>query len=395
MFRVYWMFRARRRWHVQTFFRQLFDAPAEIAIAQGRVVLVAISLVGVAIDPTEPPGLGVSCSNHTDILRNLCVGRLSLAALACDSRAGRHPEHTVDVVVVTALLVLSDGFSSPFLVFFTFVLLAASLRWDWQGIAATTAALTLLAVAVAIFDFSLARQNFDLKDSIIRIAYLIVTATLLGYASAHREHERVRLTRLAQWPAAKPAKDRSGPLAEILEQAVSVLSARRALAIWDEGEGKRKVALWQNGRCEIFDDGSISADGPIAPRLADQTFSRTRPDLTTINLMHRYAPFGDAMDDDFQAKFKIGDFSSAPFYGTIAKGRLFILENIRRSDDHLLITQIVADRVGSRTRSPDIFGRSFSKSGVPRESVHHARPARRTSAKSNSGPRPTRAPYVS
>ena len=331
----------------KTFFRQLFDAPAEIAIAQGRVVLVAISLVGVAIDPTEPPGLAFHVQTTLILYAIYGLAVLALLHWRVIHELGGTLTHTVDVVVVTALLVLSDGFSSPFLVFFTFVLLAASLRWDWQGIAATTAALTLLAVAVAIFDFSMARQNFDLKESIIRVAYLIVTATLLGYASAHREHERVRLTRLAQWPAAKPAKDRSGPLAEILEQAVSVLSARRALAIWDEGEGKRKVALWQNGRCEIFDHSSISADGPVAPRLADQTFSRTRPDLTTINLMHRYAPFGDAMDDDFQAKFKIGDFSSAPFYGTIAKGRLFILENIRRSDDHLLITQIVADRVGA------------------------------------------------
>ena len=41
----------------RAFFRQLFDAPAEIAIAQGRVVLAAISLVGIAIDPTEPPAL--------------------------------------------------------------------------------------------------------------------------------------------------------------------------------------------------------------------------------------------------------------------------------------------------------------------------------------------------
>ena len=170
---------------------ELFSAncsmlPRRLQSRKGRVVLAAISLVGVAIDPTEPPGLAFHVQTTLILYAIYGLAVLALLHWRVIHQLGGTLTHTVDVVVVTALLVLSDGFSSPFLVFFTFVLLAASLRWDWQGIAATTAALTLLAVAVAIFDFSLARQNFDLKETIIRVAYLIVTATLLGYASAHQ-----------------------------------------------------------------------------------------------------------------------------------------------------------------------------------------------------------------
>ena len=331
----------------QNFFRQLFDAPAEIAIGQGRVVLAAISLVGVAIDPTEPPGLAFQVQITLTLYAVYALTVLALLHWRVIHELGGTLTHTVDIIVVTALLVLSDGFSSPFLVFFTFVLLAASLRWDWQGIAVTTAALTLLAVSVAVIDFSTGRQSFDLRESIIRVAYLIVAATLLGYASAHREHERGRLTKLAQWPAAKPSKDRSTPVKETLEQAVSVLAARRALAVWDTGAGKQKVALWHEGRCDIFDHVLKSVGGLVAHRLADQSFSCTLPDLTTINLMHRHASFKGAVDNDFLARFEIRDFATAPFYGTVATGRLFILEDIRPSDDHLLITRIVADRVGA------------------------------------------------
>ena len=199
-------------------------------------------------------------------------------------------------------------------------------------------------MVIGVIDFSLMQQSFDLKDSIIRIAYLVVTATLLAYASAHREHERARLAKLAQWPAATPAKDRSGPMGETLAQAVSVLAAHRALAIWDKGKGNRKVALWHHGHCDIFD---FPGDGPVAFELADQTFSCTLPDLELLNLINRRTSSANALAADFLARFQIREFASAPFHGIVAQGRLFLLENIRPSDDHLLITRIVADRVGA------------------------------------------------
>jgi signal transduction histidine kinase len=329
----------------RTFFRQLFDAPAEIAIAQGRVVLAALSLVGIWFDPTEPPAFALHVQTTLIFYALYALTILTVLHWRVVHLVGGNIIHAVDIIIVTLLLFLSDGFSSPFLVFFTFVLLAASLRWDWQGIVATTATLTLLAVVIALIDSSLMRQSFDLKDSIIRIAYLVVTATLLAYASAHREHERARLAKLAQWPATTPpAQHRSGPMGETLAQAVSVLAARRALAIWDEGKGNRQLALWHHGHCEIFD---FAGDGPVAFELADQTFSCTLPDLKLLNLINRRTTSANALDADFLTRFQVGEFSSAPFHGIVAQGRLFLLENIRPSDDHLLITRIVADRVGA------------------------------------------------
>ena len=73
----------------------------------------------------------------------------------------------------------------------------------------------------------------------------------------------------------------------------------------------------------------------IEPKLVDQPFSRTRPDLTTLNLMAGHAEFSGVLAEDFISEFQIGEFSSAPFHGLSAKGRLFIIGNIRCSDDHL------------------------------------------------------------
>ena len=182
----------------RAFFAQLFDAPAETVIAHGRVVMVAISLAGITVEPTEPPAWASAVQNV--LIFYALYSLIVLTALHwryVRQIQGVFP-HALDISVVAALLFLTDGFSSPFLVFFTFVLLAASLRWDWQGIASTTAALIVLAIIVALIDFATARQGFDFREAIIRVAYLIVTATILAYASAHREHERVEACQTRQ-----------------------------------------------------------------------------------------------------------------------------------------------------------------------------------------------------
>ena len=106
--------------------------------------------------------------------------------------------HAVDIIVVTLLLFLSDGFSSPFLVFFTFVLLAASLRWDWQGIAATTATLTLLAVAIAIYRF------FPGADRVL-ISRIQLSASRISSLLLHfwRMPARIESTSARGWPSSR------------------------------------------------------------------------------------------------------------------------------------------------------------------------------------------------
>src|SRR6476469_8193251 len=110
------------------FFSQLFDAPAEIVVAHGRVVISAFSLAAIVIDPTEPQRLAPLVAGTLMMYSAYAV--VLLASL--HRRFIHNPNvtlvHLVDLAVVALLLVLTDGLSSPFLVFFTFTLLAASVR---------------------------------------------------------------------------------------------------------------------------------------------------------------------------------------------------------------------------------------------------------------------------
>jgi signal transduction histidine kinase len=329
------------------FFKQLFDAPTEIVIAHGRVVLVAFSLAAITIDPTRPLYLAPLVAGTLMMYAAYAVVLLAALHRRLVHNVNVRLVHIADLATVALLLVLTDGLSSPFLVFFTFALLAASLRWDWRGIAATMVVLFLIAGMVAAFDGS-DGHLLNLNQTLIRGAYLIATGTILTYASAHREHERNRLAKLAQSPAALSTGDVSGPLAETLKQAVSVMEASRALVVWGEDDRKFNAAIWHDGKFEALE---LTAGAPavvVAPEMEGLTFSRTVPDLDRLNLVNgsvRSIP--DVLRGELLPKLDIRDFSSSPFRGLAASGRLFILGNIHPSDDHLPITRIIAERVGT------------------------------------------------
>ena len=349
---------------VKRFFSALFDAPAEIVVAHGRVVLAAISLAAISIDPTDPPGL----ANIVAMILILyaCYSLALLAALHWRfiyNVNGIHV-HAIDIGVLALLLFLTEGLSSPFLVFFTFALLAASLRWDWPGIALTMLVLVLLACLVAIVDLTDGRIR-NVNQTVIRAAYLIATGTILAYASAHREHERARLATLAHWPGAL-AQNRGGPLAATLRQAAAVLEADRALVVWEDDRGQ-KAALWQDEECHVMTINPNSPSLVVAPEAELLTFSRTSADPARLNVVDGSIPAtANVLSGELVARLRITEFSSAPIEGSNAKGRLFLLGNIRPSDDHLLITRIVADRVGAEI-DRQIFLERAAESAAMRE----------------------------
>jgi len=329
-------------------FSQLFDAPAEIVIAHGRVVLAAFSLAAITIDPTQPRNLAPLVDG---IL--MTYAAYSVVLLAALHRRLIHNVnvrlvHAVDLLAVGLLLTLTEGLSSPFLVFFTFALLAASLRWEWKGIAATMAVICLIAGMVAVVD-NTDGQLLNINQALIRGAYLIATGTILTYASAHREHERNRLRKFAQMPLSTSTVSVLGALTQTLSHAVAVMEASRAIVVWQEEDNRNfKAAVWDDRKCEMLETVPGHPAIAVAPEMDALAFSRTLPDLERLNLANgsvRSLP--DVLRGELVFKLGITDFSTSPFRGLMTNGRLFILGNIRPSDDHLPVTQIIADRVGT------------------------------------------------
>jgi signal transduction histidine kinase len=233
---------------------EIYDAPAEAAIAYGRVVLSIVSMIAVAVGGSQP-------SEYASLVYNVLglYSFYSIAMLVLFAR-GHQPiksttVHLIDLSVTSALLLMTEGLVGPFAFFFNFILLAASLRWNWRGVALTAAFPICLVLGSTATDW-FSDGKFDyLTDSVMREGYLIVVGGMLAYASAHRERERQRLVQMAQWSASSDLSS-GEPIFESLRRAALVLDADAAFAVWYDETKALKSLVWQPGGYEFLQECS-------------------------------------------------------------------------------------------------------------------------------------------
>ena len=128
---------------------RLFDFPSERLIAAGRIFLALFALIAVAIETVSANQLGqatfvgLAAYLAFALLQDLVLRRLP-------SPGEQIFAHAFDVAAVSGLMALTDGPTSPFFVFFTFILISSTLRWNWHGALATAALLIAAYVALVL-----------------------------------------------------------------------------------------------------------------------------------------------------------------------------------------------------------------------------------------------------
>src|SRR5262249_13870813 len=148
--------------------------------------------------------------------------------------------------------ILSQARPGPFFALFALViLLAAALRWDWQGVLATGAVLAVGMLAVgAVGSLSAsadASDGFALNGAIVRGLNLIAAGGFLAYFSAFRIRSREQLSKLADWPRPAPSHISSPSLATVLSHCARTLEVPRVLVVWEEvDEPIVNVAVWKD-----------------------------------------------------------------------------------------------------------------------------------------------------
>ncbi|KRA84427.1 hypothetical protein ASD76_10755 [Altererythrobacter sp. Root672] len=158
--------------------------------------------------------------------------------------------HLIDSLVLGMLAFLSNELTSPFFSFFSFPLLAMTIRWGVKGTIFGAAILEIMLLAIGIPD--ILDGNSELNYLIVRGAYFLVFATMLGYFAAYREQSRARLISLANWPADNLAYDQYAWLSRMCRHATSVLDGDELIVVWREQDSPRGcVAHWQSGQLSI------------------------------------------------------------------------------------------------------------------------------------------------
>src|SRR5262245_3937265 len=321
---------------------RLFDVSVEQMIDYLRCGLAAVAFVACVLVPPTPNMNLV----HT-ILAWYFVYALILTIIV-KAWQSEPPwplaTHLIGIGISAFLMSLTEGSSSPCFMFFTFTLIAATLRWDWRGAIWTTLGLLVLFVLIDATWLDVGR----LSRTALHCIYLLVLGLVLAYFEALRAHNRERLAKLAVWPAAEISVKPNRSLEMLLAHVADVLSCARVLVVWEVlQEPQRHFSLWSEGHLECV----IEAAGEPIEQLITQSLTDTVFMIRSADSSIVWTPSGmknckAVVSPHLLNKYNMGALVSAPFDQPSCRGRVFALDCARPIESHLSLIELVADRVG-------------------------------------------------
>ncbi|WP_165356499.1 histidine kinase [Sphingosinicella sp. BN140058] len=312
----------------------------ERLINLGRLVTALFAVLAIYLDPTQPSNL----LGESEMVLNAYV-LFSVVMVLIPVRRSFDDKvhiiiHGVDVLVLGSLSLMTNELTSPFFAFLPFILLATTMRWGMVG--AFLGAMVLEAVLIVVAWPDLEDGESELNVLIMRSAYFLVAAAMLGYFGASRDASRRRLARLADWPSDAVEGTRDRWLNSLLNHAAAVLGDPRLVVVWeDEERGTSMLAHWESGRLDV---SRIDPSDAWLTETGAHGLLRSRRDMANGQDSPLLQQSGALRHLSRQRTRCI---YSKPFSGIRYQGRLFVLDPDCSSEEGDSLTEIIAVRIGS------------------------------------------------
>jgi hypothetical protein len=224
-------------------------------IALGRVMLATLFLLSIWLDQSQP----AKAPEQTYVLLLVYVlFAVGIAAVTwrnwwLDARLAG-PTHVVDMAVFTAIVFSTNGYTSPFFLFFILPLLSAAIRWGWRETALTAATLVVLYLAAGLLVTG--SERFELQRFIVRSGHLMILSALLIWFGVHQRTIRLvfRVDDSDRWLG----RD-DDPRAQALTLAMTGAGARSGALMLRAADGEQ----WRGIRLAGTEARTIGIDRPI------------------------------------------------------------------------------------------------------------------------------------
>lgn len=329
--------------------------PARL-INGGRLIVSVFAVGAIYLDPTQPANLLDAAYWILGSYVLYAFGLLFVRPPAAIEGAFNVATIMVDVLVVAVLIYITGELESPFFVFYSFVLIAAAIRWEWTGTIATALALQAILIFVGVPDVE--DGESELNFLILRSVFCWVTVLMLGYFGSYRSRSNARLRELGSWPHdIVPEEDRPW-LSSSLRHASKVLGADRILVLWrDQDDAAAQAAIWSDGSVRFIDRVAPSDEALVSPAPGTSAELTERPQLEGVERLA-----GGARKCAYAAGF-----------GSIRyRGSVIVIDPTFRDHDVILLTQIVASRIAMELEQFSLVREYVSAAGL-KERVRLAR----------------------
>ena len=180
----------RRRCDISPVVGKGFQLPSGRVIALGRLMLATLFLLAIWVDTSQP--------THGPVATFAILAAYVVFAAAIllstwnnwwlDAKLAG-PAHGVDILLFMLLVLLTEGYTSPFFTFFMFILLSAAIRWGWHATALTAMLLTLLYLLAGLLVVK-SGAPFEPQRFAVRTGHLIILSLILIWFGANQWRAR-------------------------------------------------------------------------------------------------------------------------------------------------------------------------------------------------------------
>jgi signal transduction histidine kinase len=329
--------------------RQVLKHRSGRVIALGRALLAAVFLFAIWVDPTQP----VQSAGQTYALLAAYVAIAVAIAIAVwndwwlDAKLAA-PAHALDIVAFTFLVFATNGYTSPFFVFFVFIILSAAIRWGWRETSLTAAAVVLLFLGagflVALHTSAAEIADFDLQRFIIRSGHLVILSAILIWFGVNQGFSGIELP--DDGFLRDPSLD-DPPLESALAATMALTGAATAVFLW-RVRGSRDVTLLQR-RNDRSDSRKFRQNGQN--EIGDRAFLfRLKGDRALTRTPQRRMLFFAAdlwMDRDIAAGAGIAEGLAIPVRTATGEGQLLLGAIAGLCTDHIEFGDRIAESISA------------------------------------------------
>ena len=306
--------------------------PSGRIIALGRLMLAVFYALAISVDITQPARAPVFAYG---LLAVYLVFATAVVVMTWRSwwRDAQLTglSHAIDIIVFTALVFVTAGYTSPFFIFFVFLLLAAAIRWGWRETALTALLLVLLYLATGLVAVT-SGVDFELYRFVIRTGHLVILSLLLIWFGLNQWRSRFYMP--APELLAPPSLDQL-PLETSVTAAVATLRASVGLLVWQSrAKAEATVCVLRGGELGVLKArAAIAGDLPPRPFLYDLARNRglTRDDNHNLVALIPSSIF----DAQAAAGLGLSEGLAVPIAAGTGDGILFVEAMPDLSTDHI------------------------------------------------------------
>jgi signal transduction histidine kinase len=241
---------------------------------------------------------------------------------------------------------MTNGSASPFFLFFTFMLLAGTLRWQAWGAWTSGLVVGFAYLGVVAFEIASDAPPIDINRLIVRLGMLVVMTVVLGRLGAFQQRLYNELHQLAASPRTA-ATTLDDVLRESLDYATRVLSGPAAILLWqDEDETRTHMAVYSSVALErLTVTASLAELVTVPPDVRRFLHVRRASAERTIAVGDRPQELSTpVLSDDLIGRYAIQTIIAAALPERSHHGWLLVLNCSPRtlSTDDVLLADIVA-----------------------------------------------------